>query len=565
MRPRYWPARWRPGIVRVPRAGVSEPHGRISSVPTIIVLDANILVASPRLQNPTWQSLVEHRDDWDIRIVVPEVAVMEAAKNVPGKWASTRDKLPAPKTFREFGHEGTLQAVLDEVDAQIGRYADDLDERLAAIGAEIVAPPAGADLMGIARRAAEARAPYGAGVKDGFRDTVIWLSVIELANENPGADVWFVSNNTHDFGPAVAGDWTGPGTGDRDDCPILFHPDLIDELEGLYLSDRVHYVTNINSLERHLAAQFAPITSEDLRAQIDEDQLIKQFGASVRQWPLDPYFAALDPSTATAVISSAAPVADSWEFHDAADRYEMGLTARFTVTADTVIAWTRSEAPNEIAVQEKQLSVTGDVTIGADGAVVLEPSVVAALPDDPMRKMWPSPADVVRAQQTAVRAQKNIVRILNEAGPYDNPARLKAEVDLWQETAAGANRILDSDSVKRALAEMADRAASPTSISQALSQLGDSAATQASISQALSQLGDSAATQASISQALSQLGDSAAARANVERAFSVLTSSDGYSAALRQAFETFRRANHRAHGSSAEDESTDSSEQTTDD
>ncbi|MEV0773581.1 PIN domain-containing protein [Nocardia salmonicida] len=550
-------------------------------MPTIIVLDANILVASPRLQNRTWQSLVEHRDDWDVRIVVPEVAVMEAAKNVPVKWASTRNELPLPKKFREFGHEGTLQAVLDEVDAQIGRYADDLDERLTAMGAEIVAPPAAADLMGIARRAAEARAPYGAGVKDGFRDTVIWLSVIELAHDNPGAEVWFVSNNTRDFGPAEAGDWTGPGTGDRDECPILFHADLIDDLEGLGLGERVHYVTNINSLERHLAAQFAPITSEDLRARIDEDQLIKQFGASVRQWPLDPYFAALDPNTVTAVVSSAAPVADSWQFHDAAQRDEMGLTARFTVTADTVIAWTSAEAPNEIAVQEKQLSVTGDVTIGADGAVVLEPSAVAALPDDPMRKMWPLPADVVRAQQTAVRAQKNIVRILNEAGPYDNPARIKAEVDLWQETATGANRILDSDAVQRTLSELRGALAPHVSVSQILSEQRESPApgtspspSQAlSLSQMLSELRElpapgtspSPSQALSVSQWLTELWNSPPAQVSVDQTYAELNGMEAYSMALRRAFDAWKRESQRAAEPAPEPESTSSPEETADD
>ncbi|MFD4432725.1 PIN domain-containing protein [Nocardia sp. NPDC058497] len=532
-------------------------------MPTIIVLDANIVIASPRLQNPTWQSLVDHRDDWNIRIVVPEVAVMEAAKNVPVRWGKTRGLMPNVRRFREFGHDGTLQAVLDDIDALIASYASDLDERLAAMGVEIVPPPAEVDLMDIARRAAVGRAPYSSGDKDGFRDALIWLSVIELAQDNPAAEVWFVSNNTDDFGPAGTTDWTGPGTGDRDECPILFHSDLIEDLERLGLTERVRYVTNINSLEQRLAAQFAPITTEDLRAKLDETQLTEKFGESVRSWRLDPYLAALDPSTETAVISGTAPVSDSWQFHDGAQREEMGWTARFTVTADTVIAWTRAGALDEIAVQEKKLGFTGDLVIEADGQVVLlETSAVAALPDDPMRKSWPSPADVVRAQQTAARAQEAIVAVLNDAGPNDNPARIMAEVNLWQETAANAKRILESGAVQHALANMGDPNASyvdarraflqmgspaDTTIQRTLDRMRDAASRHAEIREEIDKMRAAATTNANIQRSLAQMGDAAVTQADIHRIFREAHGTQGYSEAIHRAFEEMQREARRTH------------------
>lgn len=546
-------------IIQAPDARASGLHGRISSVPTIIVLDANILVASPRLHNSTWQSLVEHRDDWDVRLVVPEVAVMEAAKNVPVKWGKTRALMPNPRKFKEFGHDSTLQTVLDDIDAGIDSFARDLDERLAAMSAEIIPPPTVVDLMDLARRAAAGRAPYCAGDKDGFRDALIWLSVLGVAQDNLDAEVWFVSNNTDDFGPAGDADWTGPGTGARDDCPILFHSDLIEDLERLGLTERVHYVTNINSLEQHLAAKFAPITTEDLRASLDEAQLIAELGVAVRGLRLDPYLAALDPNTEAAVITGAVPVSDSWHFHDGAQRDAMGWTAKFTVTADTVIAWTTTDTPDKLAVQEKRLSVTGDLTVGVDGMVQLDARGMTALPDDPMRELWPSPTAVAHAQQTAAIAQEKIVRFLHAAGPHEHPDRVMAEVNQWQDAAANANRILDSDAVKRALFEMRPLPAKHASLSQAfsqwwqnspaeratfnvaLSELRDSPPPLASLSQTLSEWVNSPAAQASLNVALSELANSRDAQASsVSQALSELANSPTAQASVNQAYRDFQ-------------------------
>lgn len=60
---------------------------------------------------------------------------------------------------------------------------------------------------------------------------MIWLTVLAVAKENPGDTVWLISENHTDFGPKP-GDWTGPNTGGREDCPIHFADDLMDELDA---------------------------------------------------------------------------------------------------------------------------------------------------------------------------------------------------------------------------------------------------------------------------------------------------------------------------------------------
>ncbi|MFI7524539.1 PIN domain-containing protein [Nocardia salmonicida] len=436
---------------------------------TIIVLDANILVSSPQLRDKTWQSLISQCAEWGVRLVVPEVAVMEAIKNVRARWAEKCSEIPNVRGFKAFGHDETLQGVVDDISSRIASYETDLHARLAEIGAEITAPPKDVDLMDLARRAAEGRAPFGAKDRDCFRDALIWCSVVRLAQDNRGDDVWFVSNNTDDFGPAAKKDWTGMGTGTREDCPILFHADLGDELEQLRLADRVRYVTNIRSLEQHLAAQFAPITSADLRAKLDDGQLTEKLKDAVFGLVLNPFAAALDPGTETATLAMTEPVDDSWVFLDGAGRGAAGWTARFAVDAETVVA---STVNSEVVVVKKELNFTGDLAVAADGQIsALDVTTVAALPDDPMRKQWPDLVAVTRAYETSSRASEAIRRVLNDSSPYDDQARLMAEVELWQETAAGANLLLQSDSVRRAFGELTGTAQAAENLRRMIADL----------------------------------------------------------------------------------------------
>ena len=106
----------------------------------VIVLDANILVASPRLESREWSSLIKNASDWGIRIVVPEVAVMEAVNVVMRDWASRRAKLAA-LDVGVFDAGALHSAMLDEIDAQIAAYGDLLRTLIEQAGVEVVPTP----------------------------------------------------------------------------------------------------------------------------------------------------------------------------------------------------------------------------------------------------------------------------------------------------------------------------------------------------------------------------------------------------------------------------------------
>lgn len=77
---------------------------------TVIVVDTNVLVESPRLQRPEWISLIEHAAHWDIQIIVPEVVFMETVNKVREAWRRTGNELNKLKlgTFGVAKHVDTI-------------------------------------------------------------------------------------------------------------------------------------------------------------------------------------------------------------------------------------------------------------------------------------------------------------------------------------------------------------------------------------------------------------------------------------------------------------------------
>jgi PIN domain len=352
----------------------------------VIVLDANILVASPRLENRDWSSLINSASDWGIRIVVPEVAVMEAINVVTRNWASRRAKVAA-LDVGVFDVGVSHSAMLDEIDAQIAAYGDLLRSRIEQAGVQVVPTP-DVPHIEIARRASKGRAPFTKD-KDGYRDTLIWYSVLAVAHDNPHSDVWFVSDNHTDFGPKPP-NWTGDGQGDREDCPILFHNDLIADLDELGLGERVHYVVSLARIEQHIASQFGPIDEADLTtlaSDLDPETMAEKLANTLVGLTLDPEDAALPFEAIAATVVASRPPTEAWRFSEGARRGDSGWTARFSVDTEVDVAMVGASLVS--TEHTKVLRAVGQVAVAPDGRV-LDVAVDAAnaLTDDPMRARW---------------------------------------------------------------------------------------------------------------------------------------------------------------------------------
>lgn len=390
----------------------------------VIVVDTNVLVASPFLESRDWSSLIEHAADWGVEIVVPDVVLMETVSVVKRTWATKRQKLD-DLDLGVFELDEAKSAMMAEIDKRTADYEEWLRTRLDEIGVKI-APTPPIDHMDIARRASEGRAPYCSKDKDGYRDTLVWCSVVAIAQESPGAEVWFVSDNHTDFGPKPP-DWTGTGTGKRDDCPILFHTHLIAELADQGLDGRVFYVVSLARIEQHLASQFAPIDETELGAlvrNIDFDVLAERLVQALVDLSLDPEECALPVGVLAANIVGSREARDGWIFSEAARRGDSGWTARFSVDTEVDIAM--AGGPSVESEHTKVLRLVGQARVSSvDSALVdIEVDSAKALPEDPMRDRWSRRAsrDPESLAETLARLQVARARIVGRDANFGNLA-----------------------------------------------------------------------------------------------------------------------------------------------
>jgi hypothetical protein len=242
----------------------------------------------------------------------------------------------------------------------------------------------------IAFRASRGIAPYHAGDKDGYRDTLIWLTVLDVATTKPDHEVWFVSNNTNDFG-----DPSFKKKGDDNDVasqlPRPLHPDLEQDLESRGLQGRVRYATNLRSLEQHIAALHGSISPEyltELTSLLDFDAL-QGLLTDQTSIVIPTKDAALNPGTAHAVVNQLLTRAPDWKFSDAAGRGEDRWAANYAVDADAEILAFSADPATGPSVVNKPLRVSGTAVFTKQGKPEeVQVSRIEALPDDPNRGVW---------------------------------------------------------------------------------------------------------------------------------------------------------------------------------
>lgn len=347
----------------------------------VIVVDTNVLVESPRLERAEWGSLIEHAADWGVRIILPEVVVMETVNKVKAAWRGTSGELVKLKlgTFDVAHH---IEAITSTIADHSESYEDWLRGYCNDKGIDVALPPA-VDLMDIARRASEGRAPFK-GAKDGFRDTLIWLTVLSIAATADDADVWLVSQNTSDFGA------TDKAVKSEPEPQYPLHEHLADELKEHGLAGKVRYAAGLKRLEQHIAAQFAPLSDDALSehtAGIDKEALAAKLVHAVAGLDVEPEAAALPTDVVGAQVIGAREPVNGWRFTEAALRGQAGWTARFSV--DVEVDLSLVGAPLVSSEHTKTLRVEGQVSIAPDGSVAdLVADSIEALPDDPMRERW---------------------------------------------------------------------------------------------------------------------------------------------------------------------------------
>lgn len=314
---------------------------------------------------------------------------METINVAPRPWISQRDRFAGAKV-REFGLQDNVEAIVQVIQDRIDGYGETLKLRLSELGAEVVPAPAVPHLE-IAQRASEQRAPYQGKDKDGYRDTLIWLTVLDVAAKNPSHEVWFVSENVTDFGDLSFKQKSSGNEESSATLPRPLHQELQKELESRGLQGRIKYVTSLQSLEQHLAALHGPIPASDLEiltSLLDFDSLEDLLNDQT-SIVISPEDAALNPGTAQAVVNKLSTRGPGWTFSDAAGRGEDRWTANFAVDAEAEIFTFSADPANASSIVNKPLRVSGTAAFTKQGQPEeVQISRIEALPGDPNRGVW---------------------------------------------------------------------------------------------------------------------------------------------------------------------------------
>lgn len=165
----------------------------------ILALDANVLVQNFWLEGSNW-SYLRKRDYLGHTIAIPEIVLCEAAAQIE---ARAKDLL---RRIEENGVTTRLKAqyqslfnrkrISAETPSELAHRYRAFVEKFIKQADGIILPPPRIEVSDLLQRSISRRKPFNRGDK-GFRDTLIWLNVIDLVRQYKR--VSFVSANTTDY------------------------------------------------------------------------------------------------------------------------------------------------------------------------------------------------------------------------------------------------------------------------------------------------------------------------------------------------------------------------------
>jgi hypothetical protein len=420
----------------------------VEDVCVLVVLDANVLVADPTFGGIVWRALAHAPTEWDVSVVVPRVALVEAQATLSRQSSDAFSGIQkAIETARRVG------LPLPDAIAHFAKSAPDsvgsrLTERLSDLGVQVVDPP-DAPHMDLVERAAQRRKPCDAN-GDGYRDTLIWLTVLELAKESDDG-IALVTHNVKDFADLDA------KPDDR------LHPQLVAELDSIDAAEQVTLYRRLDDLVMALAAKYSTTEPSDLKEvgrELERTKVVDYLTSEVAPGLLG---SAVKPSTCglpryvSAATVSAIRGLDDIEIVVTEPKGTESI-ARFTFTATFDLAAEvpppESEATDEGTDPErsmemitKALKVAGVLTRDSfHRPTSAEVTDIAAQQGDPGLSAW-------RTRRNATwpllnpAFQSNLLKTIADAqrlSPLADPAWLRIQTDLQSnllKTIADARRL----------------------------------------------------------------------------------------------------------------------------
>lgn len=227
-----------------------SPAAMESRASVAVVLDANAMWHHWWLSGASWEDLRRLVDQQRIALYVPEVVVQEVVR---GRRHDANDlvreltqvNLPRIERLLRLGLPTNRNALTSHVQKLVADYDTELRTRLSELRAVIMPIPE-VSHQEVLDRALQRRRPFDAEGRDGYRDVLIWHSLLDVI-ERGYAGIVFVTNNTSDF-------CTGK--------PPALQPELLHEIANVspeamtVVAATVSEVgARVDELERHLAAE----------------------------------------------------------------------------------------------------------------------------------------------------------------------------------------------------------------------------------------------------------------------------------------------------------------------
>jgi hypothetical protein len=289
----------------------------------ILLLDANVLLSDPMCNGKVWGVLAQAPKPWKLRVLVTEVVLEETVGRYEGKVSSAlaefRKHIKA-KEWRRLGLEEAGSNAELAGQSAIGQYRTHLRDSLLAAHVEVI-PPADVPHMQLVRRSVTRRRPCDEK-GDGYRDTLNWLTVLDMAQADQNETLAWVSADK-DF-------WN-----DTDDG---FHEDLLEDLESVGASERVRLEKNLWAVVFELASEFSSDAGDiaALRDELQEQTVLKYLESSlsgnVEQFHLSARAVGLPLETQDVVVRTIGHL-DELTYELKGGYAEGQAVAGFTVTA----------------------------------------------------------------------------------------------------------------------------------------------------------------------------------------------------------------------------------------
>ncbi|MCQ4194435.1 PIN domain-containing protein [Streptomyces parvulus] len=373
----------------------------------IVVLDTTVFSSDFTCSGTAWRVLAHASKAWGLQIRVPEVVVAEAVGGYEREigHASLALEKVVTKYSGRLGLGQPFADLLGSLQERRRGYQERLTRLIEDLGGTVLPPP-DVPHMELARRAASRRKPCDQK-GDGYRDTLNWLLILEIAESSPEETIFWVTDNSTDF-----------ANEEKDNL----HEDLLEDLEGVGATSRVRWFSDLSSLLLSLAASHYDESSDDLRNVRDNLQrgAIAEFiNASVLPSAVkklvSPRRCAL-PLDALKPEVLAVQGVQGLELEVKGVAEQGGAFAEFSFTAEALIGLDLADTATELpegfergdgidrsATVLKELGFQGLIELDSYGRPVSgEVSNIDALIDDPGLEPWKSKGSGLASLQAAL-------------------------------------------------------------------------------------------------------------------------------------------------------------------